>query len=380
VPVAGKDYYQVLGVDRKADQKEIRKAYRKLARENHPDANPNDPKAEDRFKEISQAYEVLSDAEKRKQYDQGPSAFFGEGFGPGYGQGGGRAYGGGFGQGGQAFSGDFADLFSSLFGGRAGAGARTRRQPRESRGQDVTATVTLSFEDALKGVTTRIQVPRNVACPTCNGSGAAPGTQPQICPVCQGRGVVSQSQGVFALSQPCPRCGGDGMVIETPCPTCSGSGTVSKMKTYKVPIPAGVKDGTKIRLKGKGEASAGGGPPGDLYVVTRVEDSDLYQRRGQDLTIEVPVSLTEASLGARVEVPTPDGKVSLKVPAGIKDGTLLRIGGKGAPLLGEKGRGDLLARIRVETPRDLTEDQRELLERFAELRHDNPRSGRAGWG
>ncbi|GAB4249362.1 MAG: molecular chaperone DnaJ [Thermoleophilia bacterium] len=373
MPVTNKDYYEILGVGKKAGQDEIRKAYRKLARKYHPDANPNDPKAEERFKEISEAYEVLSDPEKRQQYDQGPSTFFGQGFG---GPGGPGGAGGGFG--GQPFGGDFADLFSSLFGG-GGFRTETRGRPRATRGQDVTATVNLSFEDALRGVTTKIQVPRSVQCSTCNGSGAAPGTRPQTCPVCQGRGVVSQNQGIFALSQPCPRCGGNGVVIENPCPTCQGTGSVRKMKTYTVPIPAGVKDGTKIRLKGKGESSPGGGPPGDLYVVTHVEDSDLFQRRGSDVIIEVPVTIAEAALGARVQVPTPDGKVALKVPAGVRDGTLLRIAGKGAPKLGDKGRGDLLARIRIETPKNLTKEQKELLEQFQELRAENPRAGRPGW-
>lgn len=363
---AQRDYYEVLGVKKTATPAEMRKAYRKLARRNHPDANPNDPAAEDRFKEISTAYEVLSDPEKRKQYDQGPSAFFGRsggGFDP-------RGF-----QGAQGF-GDFADLFGNLFGG--GGGGR-QRQAQAERGRDLSVAVSLSFDDALKGVTTKISVPKSVQCATCGGSGAAPGTRPVTCPVCQGRGVTSSNQGFFALSQPCPRCHGGGTVVEKPCPTCSGSGVTEALKKYTVPLPAGVKDGTKIRLKGKGEHGQRGGPPGDLYVVTRVEESPLFQRRGSDFLIDVPVTLAEAALGATVPVPTPDGRVALKVPPGVRDGTLLRILGKGSPRLSEGGRGDLLARISVETPSVLTDEERALLEEYAALRDEDPRAGLPGW-
>lgn len=363
---AQRDYYEVLGVKKTATPAEMRKAYRKLARQNHPDANPNDPKAEERFKEISTAYEVLSDPEKRKQYDQGPSAFFGRGAGGGFDP---RGF-----QGGQGF-GDFADIFGNLFGG--GGGRQRRAQPQ--KGRDLSVAVNLSFDDALKGVTTKISVPKSVQCGTCGGSGAAPGTRPVTCPECQGRGVTSQNQGFFALSQPCPRCGGDGTIVETPCPTCSGRGLTEALKKYTVPLPAGVKDGTKIRLKGKGEPGQRGGPPGDLYVVTRVEESRLFLRRGSDFVIDVPVTITEAALGATVPVPTPDGRVALKVPAGVRDGTMLRIPGKGSPRLGESGSGDLLARISVETPSNLTEEERTLLQEYAVLRDEDPRAGLPGW-
>jgi molecular chaperone DnaJ len=368
---ADKDLYGVLGVAKGANKDEIKKAYRKLARKFHPDANPNDPKAEERFKEISTAYEVLSDEEKRRQYDQGPQTLFGggpqggpQGFDP-------RGYGG------QGFGGDFADLFGNLFGG--GFGSRGRRRAAAEPGNDLQVVVTVSFDDALKGVTTRLSVPKTVQCPTCGGSGAAPGTSPVTCPVCQGRGVTTQSQGLFALSQPCQRCGGNGTVVESPCAGCQGVGVVQKVQRYTVPVPAGVKDGTKLRLKGKGEPGRRGGNPGDLYVVIHVEDSLLFGRRGNDLVIEVPVTLAEAALGTTVRVPTPDGTVALKIPAGISDGTLLRIKGKGAPKMGEDRRGDLLARVSVLTPRDLSDDERDLLERFAELRGDDPRAGLAGW-
>jgi molecular chaperone DnaJ len=365
-----KDLYETLGVSKTATTDEIKKAYRKLARKYHPDANPDDPRAEERFKEISTAYETLADQEKRRQYDEGPRIPFGAGPG-GFGYGG---FGGGAPRG--QDSGDFADLFGNLFGG--GATRRTRR-PQAERGQDVMVGVNLSFQDALRGVTTRVSVPKNQSCPTCRGTGAAPGTSSQTCPVCEGRGVVTQNQGFFAMSQPCPRCGGSGSVIETPCPTCSGTGATRAVKTYSVPIPAGVKEGTKIKLKGKGEPGQRGGPAGDLFVITHVEPSEVYERRADDLVINVPVTISEASLGATVQVPTPDGKVALKVPPGVKDGTLLRITGHGAPHLGEKRRGDLLARIEVVTPTDLSAEEKELLQRFAELRTEDPRRGRPGW-
>jgi molecular chaperone DnaJ len=374
MPSSTRDYYQVLGVSKTAGKDEIKKAYRKLARTYHPDANPNDPKAEDKFKEVSAAYEVLSDETKRKQYDEGP--ILGQGF-RGAGQARGRGgqpfpgYGGA-----QEFGGDWTDLFGNLFGG--GVGGR-RQQGNAERGADITATVKLSFEDSLRGVTTKISVPQNVTCKTCGGGGAAPGTAPTTCPQCGGRGMVSLSQGFFALSQPCPRCGGAGTIIEHPCPECQGAGTVRVLKKYAVPIPAGVKDGTKIRLKGKGEPGRDGGPPGDLYVVTEVGESPVFERRGQDLIVEVPVTIAEAALGATIKVPTPEGSVGLKVPAGVEDGKLLKLKGKGAPKLGGSGKSDLLARIRVRTPKDLNKEQKELLKKFADSRDDDPRRGRPGW-
>jgi len=373
-----RDYYEVLGVKKTATQDEIKKAYRKLARKYHPDANPDDPKAEEKFKEVSSAYEVLSDAEKRKQYDAGPS-FFGQG--P---QGGG---GGGFRgfQGGQSMGGDWADLFGNLFGGGGGGfggggfGGRGRPQQRGERGEDVSVAVKISFADSLRGVTTKVSVPLTVQCDTCKGSGAAPGTAPTTCPQCQGRGVVSQSQGFFALSQPCGRCRGAGTIIENPCGTCNGTGLTRALKKFTVPLPAGVKDGTKIRLKGKGEPGLRGGPAGDLYVIAQVDESPLFERRGSDLLVQVPVTMVEAALGATVRVPTPEGSVALKVPAGTQDGRLLRIKGKGVPRLGASGKGDLIARISVLTPEHLNGEQKELLKKFAESRKEDPRAGRPGW-
>src|SRR5660397_187566 len=290
MPTTTRDYYEILGVDKSAGQAEIKKAYRKLARKYHPDANPNDSKAEERFKEISAAYDVLSDEQKRKEYDAGGPAFFGGGGGRGFDPRGFRP--GGFG-GAQTFSGDFSDLFSNLFGG-AGGFSRGREQAAR-KGRDLSVEVSLSFDDALKGVTTKLSVPKKVQCGTCQGSGAAPGTQPQVCPDCKGRGITAQNQGFFALSHPCTRCGGSGHVIENPCSECGGEGLSQALKKYTVPLPAGVKDGTKIRLKGKGEPGGDGGPAGVLYVVTRVQPTLLFERRGSDLIMQVPVSITEAA-------------------------------------------------------------------------------------
>ena len=377
-----RDYYDVLGVKKDASHDEIKKAYRKLARKYHPDANPDDPKAEDKFKEVSSAYETLSDAEKRKMYDLGPQIPFGGG-GPGGGAGGGqyRPH-----QGGTQMNSDWADIFGNLYGGggfggqgTGGFGVGGRRQAHPDRGEDVSVAVRISFDDSLKGVTTKISVPENMRCKTCGGSGAAPGTGPTTCPQCQGRGVVNQSQGFFSLAQVCPRCGGTGTVIENPCPTCSGAGTTRALRKFSVPIPAGAKDGTKIRLKGKGEPGQRGGPAGDLYVVAQVDESSLFERRGNDLVIQVPVTMVEAVLGATVRVPTPEGSVDLKVPSGTQDGRLLKIKGKGAPKLGASGKGDLLARINVLTPKDLNGEQKDLLKKFAEARKEDPRADRPGW-
>ena len=358
-----KSPYEILGVPKGASAEEIKKAYRKLAREYHPDRNPGDASAEERFKEVQGAYDLLSDPEKRKQYDT-----FGSANGRGGYQGGGNVNFGDFNVG---DLGDLGDLFGGLFGGRGGrAGGRTSRA---QRGSDVEVQVNLSFEDSLKGVETKIPVTLETACSECHGSGAKPGTAPKICPECHGRGVVAESQGFFALSQPCPRCHGNGTVIEDPCPRCGGSGRERRTKRYTVKIPAGVKDGTRIRLKGKGEAGFAGGEAGDLYVVTRVQPSKLYERRGDDLVVEIPVTFSEAALGATVEVPTPDGPVSVKVKPGTQDGTLLRVKGKGAPKLKGSSRGDLLARVKVEVPKKLKKRERELLEELQKQSHDDPR-------
>jgi molecular chaperone DnaJ len=346
---AVRDLYETLGVAKGAGQDEIKKAYRKLARQYHPDANPGDASAEERFKEVQSAYDVLSDPEKRKQYDR-----FGSANGRGPGPGGANFEGFDF-----ADLGDLGDIFGGLFGGRG------RAQPqRGQRGSDLEVEVRLSFEDSLQGVETTIPVELETACRDCGGSGAKPGTSPTLCPECKGRGVRAESQGLFALSQPCPRCRGNGTVIEDPCATCRGTGRDRRTKRYTVRIPAGVKDGSRIRLRGKGEAGWGGAEAGDLFVVTRVSPSDTYTRRGDDLVVDVPVSFPDAALGSKVAVPTPDGPVTVKVKPGTEDGTLLRVKGKGAPRLKGSGRGDVLARVKLTVPKKLSKKERELIEQL----------------
>jgi len=350
--------YDTLGVKKGASDEEIKKAYRSLARKHHPDANAGDKASEEKFKEVQHAYDVLSDPEKRKAYDR-----FGS-------QNGRPGPGGGpnvdFGDFDFGNLGDIGDIFGGLFGGGA---ARTRgraaRQP--VRGADVEVEVHLSFEDSLRGVEAKVPVELMTACRECGGTGAQPGTAPVICPECNGRGVKAESQGLFALSQPCPRCRGNGTVIEQPCPHCHGTGRERRIKTYTVHVKPGVKDGTRIRLKGKGEAGQNGGPAGDLIVITRVEQSPIYERRGDNLVVEVPVSYATAALGGSVEVPTPDGPVSLKIPAGSEDGKLLRIKGRGAPKLNGSGKGDVLARVRIEVPKRVNKKERELLEELKKV-------------
>ncbi len=355
---ATRNLYEVLGIDKGASEDEIKKAYRKLARKYHPDKNPGDKEAEEQFKEVQAAYDVLSDPEKRQQYDSWGSPGGRPQFGPG----------GSF-----TFDfGDFGDL-GDLLGGLFGRGASSRGQ-RGRRGADVEVPVSLSFEDALRGVETTIPVSLESSCSECKGSGARPGTAPVTCPQCGGRGVVAEAQGLFALSQPCARCRGNGTVIEDPCKRCRGTGRERRTRRFKVQIPAGVKDGTRIRLRGKGEAGYGGGPAGDLFVVTRVASSKLFRRRGEsDLEIEVPVTYPEAALGETVEVPTPDGRVSLKVPAGTQDGKLMKIRGHGAPKLKGSGRGDLIARVRLTVPSKLSKVEREALENLKNVSRESPR-------
>jgi molecular chaperone DnaJ len=341
--------YDTLGVKKGASADEIKKAYRKLARQYHPDTNQGDKSAEERFKQVQTAYDVLSDPEKRKAYDRFGST---NGRGPTAGPGGVNVD---FGD-----LGDLGDILGGIFGNVRGGGRRGRPQP--VRGADVETEVRLSFEDSLRGAEAKVPVELTVACSQCGGTGAEPGTAPVICPECNGRGVVSESQGLFALSQPCPRCRGNGTVIEKPCAKCHGSGRERRRRTFTVKIKPGVKDGTKIRLKGKGEVGENGGPSGDLIVVTRVDASQTYERRGDDLIVQVPVTFPTAALGGKVEVPTPEGVVSLKIPAGSEDGKLLRIKGRGAPKLSGSGKGDVLARVRIQVPKRVNKKERELLE------------------
>ena len=364
-----KNLYDVLGVPKNASQDEIKKAYRKLARQYHPDRNPGDKSAEERFKEVQGAYDVLSDAEKRKQYDTFGSADGRFRGGPGA-PGGFRVEDFDLGD----LGGGIGDILGGLFGrGRGGQSGRSHAQ----RGADLEVEVNLSFEDALRGIETKIPVDAQQVCSECGGSGARPGTTPVVCPECRGRGVRAESQGLFAISQPCPRCRGNGTIIEDPCRRCHGTGRERRTKRYTVKIPAGVKDGSRVRLKGKGEAGTGGGPAGDLYVVTRVAESPLFRRRGQaDLVLDVPVTYAEAALGANVQVPTPDGgPVTLKVRPGTQDGTMLRLRGRGAPKLRGDGKGDLLARVKLSVPRKVTKAEREAIENLQKVSRENPREG-----
>ena len=356
-----KDYYKVLGVPESATEKEITRAYRRLAKQYHPDANPG---SDERFKDVSAAYDVLGDPEKRKAYDEvrrlGPMAggFRGDG-GPGAG----------------SFSfrvDDLGDLFGGLFGGRGRPGARGGRVATGAqRGDDVEAELHLSFEDAVNGVTTTVNVTSDAACERCNGTGAAPGTQPVVCSRCMGRGVLDDNQGLFSFSRPCDQCGGRGMVVEQPCPTCAGSGVVHRPRAVKVRVPSGVEDGQRIRLKARGGAGRNGGPPGDLYVTVRVAVHPLFGRRGRDLTITVPVTFPEAVLGADVKVPTLTDPVTLKVPPGSRSGKTLRVRGRGVPH--PKGPGDLLVTVEVAVPSHLTAAQREAIEALASATTTSPR-------
>lgn len=347
-----RDFYSVLGVGKKASREEIKKAYRKLARRHHPDRNPNDPKAEERFKEIQQAYDTLSDPAKRKQYDRG-GMFAGFGTGAGAGA-------RGFGFDPRAFGGDLGDLFSGIFG-------RGRQHgPAQIRGDDLETGVRLSFEQAIDGSQVQVSVPKSVPCATCRGTGARPGTQPQLCPRCGGRGIDTQSQGLFSISQPCAGCGGQGTVVEDPCPACRGGGAVRQMKRYRVNVPPGVRDGSRIRLAGKGGAGQRGGPPGDLYVVTRVAASPVFKRAGDHLEVEVPITVAEAIQGATVEVPTlKGGRKRVRVPPGTRHGTVQRLRGEGPPRLTGRGRSDIHYRFLVEIPSSLTREQKRAVEELA---------------
>ncbi|MEA2289455.1 MAG: molecular chaperone DnaJ [Solirubrobacteraceae bacterium] len=362
--MAQRDLYDVLGVDRKASPDEIKKAYRKLARRYHPDRNPGDEASEERFKQVQGAYDVLSDADKRKQYDRG--GFFGTGGRPG---GAGPGPGGGF-----ADAGSFSDILSNLFGGGAGPRTTGARKPRVEKGRDLEAEVTITFDQALEGAQVPLSVPTSQRCATCHGTGAKPGTSPTVCPRCQGRGLEAQGQGLFSISQPCSRCGGAGTVIESPCPTCSGAGSVGTVKRYRVNIPAGVKEGSRVRLAGKGEPGPNGGPSGDLYVVTHVKDSPVFKRKGDNVEVEVPLTIPEAIRGAEVEVPTLRGSKRLRVPAGTRHGTVQRLRGEGPPQLGGKHRGDIHYRFVIDVPASLNDEQSEAVEKLSQVMNGNPRA------
>jgi len=353
------DFYQVLGVSKKASDDEIKKAHRKLVREFHPDRNPDDPKAEERFKQVQEAYDTLSDPEKRKRYDSG--GMFGGFGGPG----------GGAGPGAGGFPSDLGDIFSTIF---RGGGSR---EPRQVPGRDLETEVRISFQQAVDGAQIPVTVPKAERCRSCGGSGAEPGTRPITCPNCDGRGVDAQSQGFFSISQPCPHCGGAGQVIEHPCTTCGGSGLTHQTKRYKVNVPAGVKDGTRIRLAGRGEAGPRGGPAGDLFVTTRVTPSPVFKQLDDgNLEVTVPITIAEAIGGGTVEVPTLGATKRIRVPAGTQHGTIQRLRGEGPPRTGGRGRHDIRYRLVIEIPKDLSDEQRQAVEQLERAfnGHD-PREG-----
>ena len=381
-----KDYYGALGVPQGADAAEIKKAYRKLARDLHPDKNPGNAEAETRFKEVSEAYDVLSDPKRRAEYDEARRLFGAGGAGaragfPGGfpGAGGGQTFdfgdlfGGGAGGAttAGAGAGGLGDLLGGLFGGGGGARARSRAASGPARGQDVETEATLSFEEAVLGVTVPLRMQSPGTCPTCAGSGAKPGTSPHTCPVCLGAGVTSRSQGAFAFSEPCRNCRGTGQVVDDPCPTCGGNGITTQTRTITVRIPAGVKDGQRIRLPGKGAPGRRGGQAGDLFVVVHVSEHELFGRKGDDLTLTVPITFAEASLGTTLTVPTLGDNVSLKVPAGTASGRTLRVRGRG--IQGKGRHGDLLVTLEVAVPVRLTAAQRKVIETLAEEMDEDPR-------
>jgi molecular chaperone DnaJ len=358
--MAKRDYYETLGVNRDAPEDEIKKAYRKLAMKYHPDRNPDSKDAEEKFKEAKEAYEVLSDEQKRAAYDAyghagvDPSAAAGAGAGA---------------QGFGSFADAFGDIFGEIFGGAAGGG---RQRSNVYRGADLRYNLEISLEEAARGTETRIRIPTMDECETCHGSGAKPGTQPKTCPTCNGQGQVRMQQGFFSIQQTCPKCHGSGKVVETPCGTCSGVGRIKRQKTLSVKIPAGVDEGDRIRLAGEGEAGVNGGPSGDLYVVIHIREHAVFQRDHNDLHCEMPISFTTAALGGEIEIPTLDGAAKIKIPAETQSGKVFRLRGKGIKGVRSNTHGDLLCHVVVETPVSLTARQKELLE---ELEAINVRDG-----
>ncbi len=376
-----KDYYAVLGVPAGASEKEISRAFKKLAKQHHPDANQGNSQAEERFKEISAAYDVLGDATKRAEYDEvrqmvasgvGPDGA--GGFGPG-------GFGGG-GGGGRTFrfdtdGGGLGDIFGNLFGGGGNSGGRRRGRTATGpqRGRDLETELHLPFDDAVRGVTSTVRFRADATCSTCAGSGAAPGTMPETCPECRGAGTIADNQGPFSFSQVCPTCGGRGQIIPTPCPTCNGNGVEVRAREVKVRIPAGVADGQRIRVKGRGGAGANGGPPGDLYVIVHVREHALFGRSGNDLTLRLPVTFAEAALGADIKVPTLDAPVTVRIPPGTPSGKTLRVRGKGVAADGNAKPGDLLVSVEVQVPVTPSGEQREAIAALAGVLDEDPRAG-----
>ena len=359
-----RDYYEVQGIQKGASEDEIKRAYKKLARKYHPDMNPGDKEAEEKFKEVNEANEVLSDPEKKARYDQ----FGFAGVDPNYGAGaGGGAYGGGF------DFGDLGDIFGSFFGG--GFGGQRRNPNAPQRGESIRASVSISFTEAAFGCEKSVTIERSEQCPTCKGSGCAPGTTPEICPDCHGSGTVQTRRqtpmGVFASNGPCRKCGGTGRLIHQPCSDCRGSGAVRKRRTIKVNIPAGIDHGQTISLRGQGGAGKNGGPAGDLLITVMVQPHEIFRRDGVDVFCEAPITFTQAVLGAELEIPTIDGKVKYSIPEGTQTGTVFRLKGKGVPVLNGRGRGDQYVTVVIETPRSLNKEQKEALRRFSETLGEN---------
>ncbi|MQY24045.1 Chaperone protein DnaJ 1 [Nocardia sp. RB20] len=381
-----KDFYKELGISSGATQDEIKKAYRKLARDLHPDKNPGDAAAEERFKAVSEAHAVLSDPEKRSEYDEARKLFANGGFGRG-----GFSPGGGYGQGGfndfnlgdifggaagSTADGGLGDILGGLFNRGAGGATRTSTRPR--RGSDVETETNLGFREAAQGVTVPLRMTSPSPCTTCHGSGAKPGTSPRVCPHCNGTGVISRNQGAFGFSEPCEDCRGTGSIIDDPCVDCRGTGIQNRTRTITVRIPPGVRDGQRIRLAGQGEAGLRGAPAGDLFVTVHVSNDKVFGRNGDDLTLVLPVSYSELVLGTTVSVPTLEGRVGVKVPAGTADGRTLRVRGRGVPKR-SGGAGDLLVTVKVAVPPKLDEEAAEALRHYAEAEKAGGFDPRAGW-